>query len=112
MDLTGNINRFLDICYDYYGVPREVLSAENFTKSEIEWFRQRTESQYFENIRLEAKSRIEYRARQVCITGASSPVAEIVIMELLQLEQQNREKGLVCKCIKTSLERGDSFSIN
>lgn len=95
----GNIDRFLDICYDFYGIPRDVLAASHFNRKEIHWFKNQTESQFYEDIKLDAKKKTKYRSRQICITGASSQAAEILIMELLQIEKQSRKDGLVCECI-------------
>lgn len=103
--MSGDINRFLDLCYDYYGIPRGVLAADEFSNKEMNWFKTRTESEYFEDIKLEAAARREYKSRQVCITGASSQITEILIMEILKIHGQSREGGLVCKCIECSNAR-------
>lgn len=92
---SGNINEFLDLCRDYYGLPKELLAGGEFEKEEMDWFRKRTESEYFEDVRKSTKDRIEYRCRQVCITGAASPMSEILLMELFQLKVQHRKDGMV-----------------
>ncbi|KAK6617563.1 hypothetical protein RUM44_005151 [Polyplax serrata] len=109
----GDINRFLDLCYDYYGIPRGVLAADEFSNKEMNWFKTRTESEYFEDIKLEAAARREYKSRQVCITGASSQITEILIMEILKIHGQSREGGLEIRLFdetrKESKLRGSAF---
>lgn len=83
------------MCSDYYAIPKEALTAENFEKGELKWFQKESEAQYFENIKTEAKNVADYRCRQICITGASSPMTNILIMELLQISLQSRKDGMV-----------------
>ena len=85
----------MDICYDYYGISKEIIGGQGFKESEMKWFRNRTEEEYYKDIKLEAKKKREYKSRQICITGASSFVAEVLIMEILQLRVQSRKDGLV-----------------
>lgn len=93
---AGDVTKFLDMCQDYYGLTRPMLTGEILDKQEMEWFKQRSESDYKEEVKMQAKAHLSYRCRQVCILGAGNQACDVLVMELLHLPQQNREHGMVC----------------
>ncbi|KAL0271096.1 UNVERIFIED_CONTAM: hypothetical protein PYX00_008304 [Menopon gallinae] len=92
--LIGDVTKFLDMCQDYYGLTRAMLTGEMLEKNEMEWFTQRSKVEYDEDVKMKAKAYLSYRCRQVCILGAANQTCDVLIMELLQIRQQNREHGM------------------